>query len=171
MAGTIIVLGPSEWLGASDGKRVLDAKPLDVRRRIVAAMKPFASSFVLEDEKQREHETNIEFLLRTLKERDVQKFVVFWPYGARLHGLGIEAGHLLSELAHDRLDPRFVVVLAERRALRVDPSRGVFEFAEPGNRTRYYQDLVAYGCPIRRWTTEASLLRLSRAIAFERALS
>lgn len=161
----IIILGPSRWI-TDRGPKAFDATPLDMRRRLSSMLRNHgASAVVLEDERQHAREDHFGFLLRVLRERDVRSFLVFWPFGARLHGLEVELGHLLTQMEHHRLAPEDVYLLVQRRNL---PTVGeTLALHEQGNRTRYHEDLIARGCRIRRWDTEAELLAHATAAAWD----
>jgi hypothetical protein len=62
-----------------------------------------------------------------------------------------------------------VYLLAEERAADVDPADGGVAWPDPGNRTRYHADLVALGCPLRRWRIGDGLIAQTRAIGLEDA--
>lgn len=69
-------------------------------------------------------------LLRVIHEHDVRSYVVYWPLGARLHGLGVELGHLLTRMSDSLLAPEDVYLLAERRALGAT-EQGTLAWSKP----------------------------------------
>ncbi|MGQ0535088.1 MAG: hypothetical protein ACT4PT_03345 [Methanobacteriota archaeon] len=158
MTAAVLVLGPTKWIDDRDPSRVLNGAPLEIRRAIAGRIREIGIvAIVLEDQAKRDDEDNFAFFLRLIDENDVGSFLVFWPFGARLHGLDVEIGHLLTRLSDGSLEPDDVYVLAEKRALDIEAKDGALAWSEPGNRTRYHEDLVARGCQIRRWSTPASL--------------
>lgn len=167
MPPSILVLGPSEW--ARDGPdRPVPMDPLEVRRGLAGQMKRTgAPALVLEDQEMTDAEDDFAFFERVVKENEVRTFVVYWPAAAKLHGLNVEIGHLLTRLSQKSLAPDAVVILAEERVVGIDHGKGVLTFAERGNRTRYHPSLIARGCVVRRWRTGATLRRLARAVAAE----
>lgn len=58
-------------------------------------------------------------------------------------------------------------LLAEKRGLGIESRDGVVAWKEPQNRTRYHEDLVARGCPVRRWSSVGSLSVHVGGIAWE----
>lgn len=150
-----MVLGPSVWL---DGDRVASSvpdEPLETRRRIARALRARdLDAFLMEDEEQEEGEPNTALFRRLVKEKDVQRFLVYWPLGARLHGLEVEAGALLQWLENGILEPAQVYLLVERGV--VDEGE-VSALSEPGNRTRYHEDFEGYEVRIRVWDDAYSL--------------
>lgn len=87
MAGTIMVLGPSRWR-ESAGHSFLRGTPLEIRRGLASQMcEDGATAFVMENHEPAESEDNFGFFKRLVDEHRVAKFVLFWPLGARLHGL------------------------------------------------------------------------------------
>lgn len=141
---------------------------MEIRRNLARLLPGFGIHTVLmEDEKRKPGEAHFDLFLRLVEERQVATFVIFWPIGARLHGLEVELGYLLSRLSDGTLSPEDVYLLAEERTLGVDERASMLAWSEPGNRTRYHQDLVAHGCPIRRWSDPSSLLAQAAAIGLE----
>lgn len=106
MPPAVIVLGPSTWIADEDPDRVVAGTPLDIRRDIAWRIRRLGvPAFVLEDEEKGPREDNFAFFLRIQEEREVRTFVLFWPLGARLHGLDVEVGHLLTRLSDGQLEP------------------------------------------------------------------
>lgn len=168
LAPGIIVLGPSRWTDEGDEARSFEVSPLEVRRAIVERLEALGTpALILEDQKMREEEDNFEFFVRVLDHADIQTFVLFWPVGARLHGLEVEIGHLLTRMEDGKLEPGAVYVLAEKRNLGVEEKEAVLAWKEPGNRTWYHEDIIARDCPVRRWTSPRSLWGHVGSIAWE----
>lgn len=167
MAGAIMVLGPSRWR-ESAGHSFLRGSPLEIRRDLASLMcKDGATAFVMEDHEPGESEDNFGFFQRLVDERQVTTFVLFWPLGARLHGLDVEIGYILTQLEAMALRPRDVYLLAEKRLIDLRSREAVLAWSEPGNRTRYHEDLVARGCKVRRWSTEHALKAHATAVVLE----
>ena len=164
---SILVLGPSKWRrgyrpgvpewvaeflppgGRSSPKEGLS--PLDVRRALVESLSPSGSPATLMEMHQRgEGETHTGLFDRLVRELPVERFLLFWPYGSQRPGLDVELGFLLTRL-NDRvpLDVRIFVESGARVAGRL--VGGDFESTELGRRTHYYEDLVAYRCPVIEW--------------------
>lgn len=157
-----MVLGPSRWL---DQERI--GSPLGTRQAIAAVCKEAGlHAVVMEDEPLGAGETNTALFTRLLRQHDVRHFLVYWPLGARLHGWEKEAGDLLRWLHDSVLSPRRVYLLVERRVTDHDP-RGRVALSEPGNRTRYHEDFLAYGVRMRLWDDRDSLERHVQAITWE----
>lgn len=168
MSPSVIVLGPSRWLEESPEASCLKETPLAGRKRVADTLRSMGcEATLMEDHDRRNGEEHFDLLLRVLDERVVRTFLVLWPLGARLHGLEVELGHLLTEVSADRLAPGDVYLLAEKENVGVDGDSGTVAWSEPGNRTRYNEDLVALGCPVRRWRTERGLLSQARAGGLE----
>lgn len=123
----------------------------------------------MEDKQARPGEPHTRRFFRIIQERYVQTFLVYWPLGARLHGLDKEFGHLTEWIERGHLLPEQVFVLTESGRLEDDPETGVMSINEPGNRTRWYEDFYAYGCPIRVWDNERSLFLHALGVLVEHA--
>lgn len=167
MPATIMLLGPTKWRG--EGRHpILRGSPLDTRLALAQLMRDEgAGAFIMEERDAAAGEDNFAFFRRLIREKSVRTFVLFWPFGARLHGLDVEIGHLLSQMEEGRLDAREVYLLAEKRLLGIRSRRATLAWSEPGNRTRYHEDLVARGCRIRRWANEEALRAHVSAIVLE----
>lgn len=162
----VMVLGPSRWRSQDQGHDVLDASPLDVRRRIVAKVRELGvNGVLLEDAAEEVPMDNFESFLRTVAGHHVQTFILFWPIGARLHGLDVELGYLLTRMSEGTLAPEDVGLLAQQHRFEEDTLDEVIAYSEPGNRTRYHDDLMARGCPVYRWSNAGQLWRQVRAMA------
>lgn len=165
---SVIVLGPSRWLEDAPEASCLEETPLAARERVADTLLSMGcEATLMEDHDRRPSEEHFDLLLRVLDEQDARTFLVLWLLGARLHGLEVELGYLLTELSADRLAPEDVYLLAEKGNVGVDGESGTVAWSEPGNRTRYHEDLVALGCPVRRWRTERGLLSQARAVGLE----
>lgn len=163
----MIVLGPSRWQ-THITHPVLDQDPLQVRSRLAAIARHLgASALLMEELEPRTDEDNFAFFTRIIEELDIASFILFWPLGARLHGLDVEIGHILTQLEEDRLSVEDIYVLAEKRIIDIEAKDGVIAWSEPGNRTRYHEDLIARGCPVRRWGSKQSLAAHMAATTLE----
>lgn len=101
-------------------------------------------------------ETHTALFQRLVRELPVGRFLLYWPYGAQRAGLDVEIGLLLARLAGGvPLDVRVLIESGIHVAGRI--VRGVFESVEVGKRTRYYQDLVEYRCPVVEWEDYGAL--------------
>lgn len=168
MAPAIMVLGPSRWVERAQEGADLEITPLEAREQVVSSLRRMGCEATLtEAHDRRAGEEHFDLFLRIVEEENVRTYLVFWPLGARLHGLEVELGHLLTEVKGGRLDPENIYLLAEERAAGIDAGDGTVAWSEPGKRTRYHEDLVAMGCPIRRWRTETGMLAQVRAIGLE----
>lgn len=166
--GSIMILGPSAW---KHPKRE-SPTPLEVRLmlRDVGEFAVGERPLLMEDEPDLPGELNFGKFRRVIRERDVQTFAVYWPAEARLNGVDIELGFLLSAIHEGRLDSADVYLLIEKKITKIG-EKGNLELSESGNRTRYYQDLINVGCPIRRWRNEEELATAMANIATEHAVT
>lgn len=173
-----MVLGPSRWRdGTGTRREPAEAEqvetPLELRRRVARALDRIdVEALLLEDQPPKDPEDHFRLFTTTIRDRDVTTFLLVWPLGARLHGLDVEIGYLLARLEDATLGPDDIFLLAEHAVVGIDtgPSdtdRAVLAWSEPGNRTRYHQDLIARGCPIRRWSSVESLERHAVAVGLE----
>ncbi len=138
----ILILGPSQWLG---GKHA--STPLEDRRRIASALQEQGhDADLVEVNSGPKEEHPFARFRRLLLNADA--VLIYWPLRGRLHGLNMELGHPLAEIQDHRLDPDHTYLVTQRR-FRPDPNTGYAAYNEPGNRTRYYIDLIATGCRIR----------------------
>lgn len=150
-----MVLGPSVWLDDDRVASQAPDDPLEMRRRIATALRARdLDAFLMEDEEQRDGESNTAFFRRLVTERAVQRFLVYWPLGARLHGLDVEAGGILQWLERGVLEPDRIYLIVERGVVDDGP---VSALSEPGNRTRYHEDFERYEVRIRVWDDPYSL--------------
>ncbi len=164
---SVFLLGPSRWASNNDDERTLRLSPLEVRRATAAYMRRSgAPTVLLEDQVRPDDEDHFQVFLDTINHYRVRSFVLFWPMGARLHGLDVEIGHILTRIHEKEIAPQDVYLLAEKRHLG-HTLEGMIAWAEPGNRTRYHEDLVAAGCNIRRWSTPRTLRVQAQSIAMD----
>jgi hypothetical protein len=168
---SIFVLGPSEWLKPRRKPfSAVSENPLDARRGLAKLIgKHGISAVVMEDEPEQPGEAAVRKFRRILMGRKVGTILVFWPLGAKLHGLEVEIGFLLKALTEDAIAPDRIVILCERQVMAIS-SEGVLSLNEPGNRTRYHQDLIDLGCPVRRWTSVKGLIAQVANICHEHSL-
>lgn len=171
--GSIMVLGPSEYW-QPDATHVME-EPLKIRRGLVKYLRDHAeaSATLMEEWKSAKGENSTELFERILREAGVGAFVVYWPLGAKLHGLDWEFGILVQKFMHFGFPPDRVYLLVERDTLRDDAETGLTVVEandEKGNRTRYHHDLLDFGCRIRVWDDPESLLRHTSEVALENPL-
>ncbi len=82
---------------------------------------------------------------------------MYWPYGAQRSGLDVELGFLLEALQRgESPDVRLFMEVGRHAVGRI--LDGQMVFLERGHRTRYYEDLSEYGCPIIERENYQSLL-------------
>lgn len=166
MGPVVLILGPTGWKGGSHPTGRLSEKPIEVRRRLRKILAPDVSdALLMEDFSKEEDETNWGLFRRIISSQGVTDFIVFWPFGAKLHGLTHELGYLLTKLDAGDLSPGSVHLFVERKNLQIDWMDGGISITEKGNRTRYHLDLVDYGCEFRRWGSESGLLENTKALA------
>lgn len=121
---------------------------------------------IMEDEPEREGENNFAMFRRLIHEGHPITYLVLVPLNARLHGISVELGHLLTLIQENRLDAGRVHLFLQSLLGPLDED-GVLALNEPGNRTRYYEDLVDEGCPIHRWADWRELNNHAVAVALE----
>lgn len=157
---TVFLLGPGR-----DGAGSTD--PMRARRRLAEFLRGAgALVVVMEDEPDASGENNLAKFQRLVRDHGVTTYLLHIPLGARLHGVSIEVGHLLTRIQDGALDPARVHLALQHEAAPVD-DEGVLALAEPGNRTRYYEDLLDEGCPVHRWRDGRELIRHAVAVAVE----
>lgn len=171
--GSIMVLGPSEYWEPR-ATHVME-EPLKIRGGLVKYLRDHAevSATFMEDWKQAKGENSTELFERILREASVGAFIVYWPLGAKLHGLDWEFGILVQKFMHFGFPPDRVYLLVERDIFQDDPENGltvVEAHDEKGNRTRYHHDLLDFGCRVRIWDDAESLLRHASEVALENPL-
>lgn len=111
------------------------------------------SATVLEPHQDRPHESPVDKLLRIVREGDIDRFAIYWPFGAVRPALDVEIGWLLHALQRSEIPGERVGIFYEwspdgRRAARERAranGRVVFESLERSRRTTYYQSLVDWG--------------------------
>jgi hypothetical protein len=162
----ILVLGPSEWLpvlgGSDSALRSELMTPLEARRKAAETLRSFGvPAILMEEHSRRPGENNFAMFLRLIKDFNIKTYVVIWPLGAKLHGLGVELGYLLQCISVADISPDDVFLMAEQgvAVVQEDESGEVFLTisGEKGNRSKYYEDLKDEGCPIIAWETLATL--------------
>lgn len=160
---TVFLLGPGR------GDKGDDA-PLQARLELARRMRATGTdAVVMEGTPDVEDENNFEKFRRLILEQGVTTFFLVVPLNSRLHGLSVEIGHLLTEIQAGRL-PAARVHIAPQILLASIDDEGLMALKEPGNRTRYYEDLIDEGCPIHRWRNWAELNRHAAAVALEDSL-
>lgn len=116
-------------------------------------------ALVFEDWPKRPRETLTGALRRIIRVVRVRSFFILWPKNASLLGVNWELGILADRVECGRLDPRAIVLLVENGIIHFDLEEGMMSIGEPGNRTRYFDDLLIWQCPITRWSTYLDLTR------------
>jgi hypothetical protein len=174
MSSTLI-LGPSRWDEDSHTevpnwlqRRASEdtTSPLGARRGIATYLRDLGVDAVLmENWPERAGELRSTRFLRVIREAAVASFLVYWPRGARLHGVTWELSKLETRVRSGKLARRRVRLLAEAGVIDLDEASGEAEFTEAGNRTTYYQDLVQLGCPIHMWSDYEHLRFTLRQLA------
>lgn len=169
-----LVLGPSRWTrtrmavrgsgsrsSACDGPvRTKGRSPLELRRDLVQALSlTGVRALVFEDWPIGPDEAHSHAFSRLIDIVRVDVFAVLWPRRARMFGVDWEFGLLAGRIDSGALDPRRILLLPERRVARGNLEDGTFSIGEPGNRTRYFQDLVTWRCPISTWSGYDDILR------------
>lgn len=160
---TVFLLGPGRDEAGKD-------EPLQERLELARRMRATGTdAIVMEEEADIEGENNFAKFQRLIQERGVTTYLLVVPLKSRLHGLSVEIGHLLTEIQERRLPAAHVHVAAQILLASVD-DEGVMALKEPGNRTRYYEDLIDEGCPVHRWKNRVELNRHAAAVALEDSL-
>jgi len=140
------------------GKKCL--APVDIRAALAETIHQHGGvATIMEAHDKTEGETNTALFNRIVKDFGIDRFFVYWPSGAQRTGLDVELGFLL-QMFHDGKEPD-VRIFVESTAGGMDG--GHFTAHEKGRRTTYYEDLVAYGCPLIEWE---SYERLRDAVAY-----
>ena len=162
----VFVIGPSYVNAHSIYRTAIQTtgeKPhLSARREFALGIRKLGvPAIIMEDVLSQAGEKNVELFRRIVDETPIRSFAVYWPLGARNVGLEIELGFLLDRLAERSLSAKDVVLVAERGTIEIAGEatpEPVFAFDAQGERSRYHEDLVAYGCPQLMWSTHAQLL-------------
>lgn len=179
---SVLVLGPSRWARArepaggtetsggkrSDRRRPSVPTPLGLRRKLAESLEEHGIRAVLfEDWTRQVGESYSGAFRRLIRVAQVDRFLVLWPRHASLLGVDWELGFLASRIESGELNPRRIVLLLESGVVREDLEQGTASIGEPGNRTRYFEDLVTWECPISEWSNLDDLLgrSLHRALA------
>ena len=131
------------------------------------------SATALELHPDRAGESSADKLLRSVKESGIDRYAIYWPYGAVRPALDVEIGWLLhgiqrKDVAGDRVGIFYESNPEGRRAARERPTkdgRMVFESLERGRRTTYYQSLVAAGAVPIPWAAYEDLLEFIEVFA------
>lgn len=170
---SVMVLGPSKWI-EDDPRYVSNIRasmtPLELRQRVAEKVRVVAPAIIMEDEPPATTDVWLKKFLGLIEEHDVRTFLIIAPLGARHNGLDIEVGHLLTRLFDPdhgkRLHHDDVAILAESKLLDIGLVLG---WSEPGNRTNYYNDLIAAGCILMRWDSLDALFANALAVAVDHA--
>lgn len=170
---TNLVLGPSKWrrgyhpeippwahefVPANWSKvHKYASSPLDVRMALSGFLEESeVSATLMEAQVAESGEPNMGFLQRLVRDLPVKRFLVYWPYGADRSGLDVEIGYLLTRLEDKTgLDVRIFVEAGGHPAGKLIGRQ--FVVTEHRRRTRYYDDLLTYGCKIVEWESYQAL--------------
>ncbi len=170
---TNLVLGPSKWrrgyrpeippwvpdfIPANWSKvHKYAASPLDIRMALAGVLEESeVSTTLMEAQVAKSGEPNMGLLQRLVRDLPVKRFLVYWPYGADRSGLDVEIGYLLTRLEDKTgLDVRIFVEAGSHPAGKLTGRQ--FVIAEHRRRTRYYDDLLTYGCQIVEWESYQAL--------------
>lgn len=142
---------PEGWRASRSGV----PSPLDVRAALVGLLREAgyqATIMELEASRRRAGDDNTDLFDRIVRETDVDRFLVYVPMGAHLLGMAWELRGLRDRLKARTLGIEQVQLFTEAGVAGVNAERGVFEFLETRNRTRYFQDLFHWGCTPRPWS-------------------
>jgi hypothetical protein len=168
-----LILGPSSWRrglprpplrgfaprNGSRGARESLPTPLEIRRALAAALASGGcNASLFEDWPKQPGGSYTRSFRECLRSLRVDQFFLIWPKGASLLGVDWELGILAERIEGGRLDPSRIVLFLETGVGRVDLRLGLLSIGEPGNRTRYFEDLLRWGCPFSFWSTYAELL-------------
>jgi len=105
--------------------------------------------------------------LGLIAEHNVDSIFIIWPYGSIHNGMDIELGHILGWLATKRWSPDAITIFTEHGVVTTDAEDHIIGHGEKGNRSRYYDDLLAYGVPYFHWRTLVGLHRQVFAACIE----
>jgi len=157
---TALVLGPSVWArGRARTARTEHLSPLAIREVLAEQLRAHKVRTLLFEEYPRKvGETHTHALRRLLRTARVNRFIVLWPRGASLLGVNWELGLLADRVEGHRLDADRILLLLQNGVARFDADAGVISFGEVGNRTRYFEDLVSWGCRVFYWSNTRHLL-------------
>ena len=166
--GYIMVLGPTEYIDA-DAHHAIEGEPRQIRSDIVDYVNNHIEgrAVMMERWPNRKGEPHSHKFDRILEEAPVSAFLIYWPLGAKLHGLEFELGMLVQKNKYLDFPGERIYILQERgllddKGLAAEGEASVTEVVgmnEKGNRTRYHDDIYALGAKVRVWDTQESLLR------------
>jgi hypothetical protein len=186
----LILLGPSAWLPryrptipgwvaeilppgrATEGKPVPTAR--EVRFGLIARLRlADVKATALELHHDRSRESLADKLLRVLHEGGVDRYAIYWPYGAIRPAVDVEIGWLLHSLQRKEISGEHIGIFYEwnpegRKTAHERPvagGRAVFESLERGRRTTYYQSLVDRGAIPIPWARYEDLLEFLEVFA------
>lgn len=170
---TDLVLGPTKWRrgyrpevpswvrefipGSWSKSHGYSSSPLDVRAALAGFLEESeVSATLMEAQVARMGEPNMGLLQRLVRDLPVNRFLIYWPYGANRSGLDVEIGYLLTRLEDQiDLDVRIFIEAGSHPAGRLAGRQ--FVVAEHRRRTHYYDDLLVYGCTMVEWESYQSL--------------
>ncbi|MCI4318936.1 MAG: hypothetical protein L3K23_02240 [Thermoplasmata archaeon] len=186
----LILLGPSAWVrryrpaipawvvDILPTGRTVEGEPIptprDVRFGLVARLRlADLRATALELHHDRSQETPVDKLLRIAHEARIDRYAIYWPYGAVRPALDVEIGWLLHSLQRKEIYGESIGLFYEsnsegrqaaRERSRTD-GRVVFESLERGRRTTYYQSLVAWGAIPIPWSSYEDLIEFLEVFA------
>lgn len=187
---TLILLGPSAWLRGYHPKVpswVVEIHPpgtppstgpvpsaKDIRLGLVARLRlTNVRATLLELHADLPDEEPVDKLLRVVKEDHVDKFAIYWPYGAVRPAVDVEIGWLLyamqrGDILAERVgvfyewDPEGRKAAEERTA---HEGRVVFEGLEREKRARAYRNVASRGAILIPWSRYEDLLEFLEVFA------
>lgn len=169
----VLVLGPSKWRAGNHPslpecvsfflpedwpvRGTHQLTPLDLRAALVGALvRAECRATMMEMQVPEPGETHTALFQRLVRDLPVDRYLLYWPYGSQRAGLDVEIGFLLAQFEAGACpDVRVLVQAGAHAAGRIEG--GDFIVLEGGRRTRYYEDLVRYGCPIVEWEDSSAL--------------
>ncbi len=180
---TILILGPSEWgPGRAPPLPEWAKHQLAHARALTGRPNPLGLAVRLGLVEALAHEghaaTAVEFhptlvgeplmgkLHRLEREKSVDRFYIYWPWGAVRSSLDIEIGHLETLIEHHEITGTQISIFFEddgqqRRAAELRVTSEGFLFFRPlekGRRSRYHGDLRLYGATFVPWGDHDELL-------------
>jgi hypothetical protein len=185
----IFLLGPSKWaIGYSPpilptwlvrhipkGKGgAVTPSPFAVRKVLAGRLRLDGHKvIIMEEHPDLPGEPKAAKFSRLVRDEKVDRFVLYWPFGANRAGLDIEIGFILERLRRGEIVGEEVRVLIEddgsrRRAGKVE-TKGVEAFTfvshEKGHMTGYYGDLIPFRAILTTWANHEELFEVLRNIA------
>jgi hypothetical protein len=150
---------PEGW----DPKGSKELWPIDVRVALASHLtRSGVQTIVMERVAKVDGEDDIALFDRLSTEADA--WMVYWPLGGRLTGKTFELGFLAKSLLQRELTIQQLPLFPEKGVFRWNVEEDRFEVGERGNRTRYFNSILAREPPILQWSDYVTLFR--RALRF-----